>query len=145
MALLKLDQRYGGERRQLQRHMEAIIGLPVIKEDNLTELEDISNRLCDIIAKLNDYGRTQELVGTSSLYTLVLQKMPSNLLLRYHETCQGIEDTEDSDGLAKFADWLNRQVSLRLELAEIQGSSRKPQRKSNENQPGRQKSNAHSS
>jgi hypothetical protein len=49
--------------------------------------------------------------------------MPSNLLLRYHETCQGIDDdTEDSDGLAKFADWLNRQVSLRLELAEIQGS-----------------------
>jgi hypothetical protein len=67
MAFLQLDLRYGGERRLLQRHVEAFIWLPATKEESLTELEDISNRLCDIIAKLNDYGLTRELVGNSSL------------------------------------------------------------------------------
>lgn len=137
LAIAKLDQKYGGERRQLQRQIESIITLPNIKEDNLTELEDISDRLCDIVAKLMDNGQTQELTGASSLYTLVLQKMPENLLLRYHE--MNGEDSRIEDGLAKFADWLNRQVSLRLELAEIKSATKKSSRPNQTSHKDRQK------
>ncbi|XP_077995002.1 uncharacterized protein LOC144448600 [Glandiceps talaboti] len=86
MALTKLEQRYGGEKRQLQHHLNALIALPTVREDNLKGLEDLTNRLCDTVAKLANSGHEAELVGTSTLYTLVLQKVPDSLLIQYYET-----------------------------------------------------------
>jgi hypothetical protein len=123
MALTKLEQRYGGEKRQLQRQIESIISLPTVREENLTELEDTANRLCDVVAKLVDHGLAKELSGTSSLYTLVLQKMPEGLMLKYYDNLK--EDSFQKDGLAKFTDWLNGHVCRRIELAEIQKNARK--------------------
>ena len=92
-----------------------------LKEDNLKGLEDFVNRLYDMVAKLKDAGHEQELVGTSVLYTIVLQKIPDSLLVQYHDT----RPKSSPDGLTTFVQWLNRQVSIRLEMAELKESSKK--------------------
>ena len=54
-ALEKLDQKYGGEKRLLQRHLKAILRASPVKEANLIrELEIFSDRLIDVVAKLED-------------------------------------------------------------------------------------------
>jgi hypothetical protein len=113
VALAKLDQRYGGGRRMLQIHLDAIMSFPTVKEENLQELEELSNRLCDLVTKLDESGQTQELKGISALYTMVLQKVPNSLLIRYRE--KKLMEGKD-DGLAFFADWLDQQVNIRIEL-----------------------------
>ncbi|XP_077992825.1 uncharacterized protein LOC144446858 [Glandiceps talaboti] len=144
MALTKLEQRYGGERRQLQHHLNALIALPTVREDNLKGLEDLTNRLCDTVAKLADSGHEAELVGTSTLYTLVLQKVPDSLLIQYYDTRPRTRE----DGLSAFVDWLNQQVCIRLELAEIKEKPRKSQIEPSKSSTGYRKpqsSNTHSS
>jgi hypothetical protein len=84
MAIEKLKTRYGGEKRLLQQHIEAIMAAKPLKEDNLKGLAEFANRLCDMIAKLKDSGQESELVGISALYIIVLQKIPNSLLVHYH-------------------------------------------------------------
>lgn len=114
MALFKLNQRYGGEQRLIQQQMNYLMGIPPIEGNDLVALEDLSNRLCDMVAKLQDLGRDQELVGYSSLYALIQEKIPEKLLVSYLDT----RDPED-DGLGCFVEWLNHQVCLRLEAQEL--------------------------
>ncbi|XP_070576194.1 uncharacterized protein [Ptychodera flava] len=121
MALTKLDQRYGGEKRQFQRQLDALIAQSTLKEDDLKGLEDVANRLCDLVAKLADSGRESELIGPSTLYTLVLQKIPESLVLQYYDSRPKLRE----DGLSTFVDWLNRQVCVRLELAEIKEKAKR--------------------
>ena len=51
-ALEKLDQKYGSEKRLLQRHLEAILHASRVKETNLKELEIFSDRLTNVVVKL---------------------------------------------------------------------------------------------
>ncbi|XP_070549667.1 uncharacterized protein [Ptychodera flava] len=72
-------------------------------------------------AKLADSGRESELIGPSTLYTLVLQKIPESLVLQYYDSRPKLRE----DGLSTFVDWLNRQVCVRLELAEIKEKAKR--------------------
>ena len=120
MALQKLHTRYGGERRLLQQHIDAIMNVPAVKENDLKGLAELSNRLFDMVAKLTDASQEHDLTGPSALYTIVLKKIPDTLLIQYQNDHPWVEE----DGLAPFVDWLNVQVAIRLEMAEIKESSR---------------------
>jgi len=52
-ALEKLDQKYGGQKRLLQRYLEAILRASPVEESNLKELEIFSDRLTDVVVKLD--------------------------------------------------------------------------------------------
>ncbi|CAM1295397.1 Uncharacterised protein r2_g452 [Pycnogonum litorale] len=119
MAVAKLDQRYGGERRILQRHLESIVSMAAVVEDDLLGLENLSNRLCDIVTKLAEAGQHQELTFASTLYLVAQQKVPRSLLVQYHDTMKS------DDSLVSFVDWLTRQVNIRCECAEIKSALRK--------------------
>jgi hypothetical protein len=132
VGLAKLDQRYGGGRRLLQRYLDAIMSFPEVGEDNLLELEELSNRLCDLVVKLADSQQEQELSGTSALYTMVLQKIPDSLLILYQNQLTEVS----GDGLAVFADWLDRQVNIRIELNELKKRSSTGKRQTSKQQRG---------
>jgi len=51
-ALEKLHQKYRGEKRLLQRYLEAISLASPVEEANLRELEILSDRLTDVVVKL---------------------------------------------------------------------------------------------
>ena len=67
-ALEKLDLKYGGEKRLLQRYLEGILRSSPVEESNLKGLEIFSDRLTDVVAKLEDSNQHQELAGVSALY-----------------------------------------------------------------------------
>jgi hypothetical protein len=114
MALFKLDQRYGGDQRIMQQLMDHVLTTPPVEANDLRSLEDISNKLCDMVAKMKDQGREQELIGYSPLYTVIQQKIPEKMLVLYLDS----RDLK-KDGLGIFVEWLNRQVCLRLEAQEM--------------------------
>ena len=99
-ALEKLDQKYGGEKRLLQRQLDTIMQAPEIGEGDLKQLEVFSDRLTDIVAKLDDHGYERELTGISALYTAVKSKIPGSLLVSYQ---QWVFDHDKTDGLRVFA------------------------------------------
>ncbi|XP_064629238.1 uncharacterized protein LOC135488533 [Lineus longissimus] len=150
MAIEKLETRYGGEKRLIQQHIEAIMAIIPLKEENLKGLADFANKLFDIVAKLKDAGQERELNGASALYTIALQKIPDRLLIQYQDTLP----LSSVDGLTSFTKWLNRQVSIRLEMAELKepvkkqyqgGTSTSSSRKSRSDNRSTHKSQAHSS
>ena len=69
-TLEKLDQKYGGEKRLL-RYLEAILRVSPVEETNVKELKIFSDRLTDIVVKLEDSDQHQELAGISALHIAV--------------------------------------------------------------------------
>lgn len=121
-ALSKLEERYGGKRRLIQRHMKRLIGSgnnKVPAEEDLTELEKISDIISDVVISLKEYGGESELIGDSALFTLAMKRVPDQLVLRY-------QDSDPSpEGLGTFSTWLSRFVNRRLELREIRSNDEK--------------------
>ena len=64
----KLDQKYGGEKRLLQHYLEAILRASPVEETNLKKLEIFTDRLTDVVVKLEDSDQHQELAGLSARY-----------------------------------------------------------------------------
>jgi len=54
-----------------------------VEEANLKELEIFSDRLTDVVAKLEDNEQNQELTGVFALYIAVQQKIPESLLVSF--------------------------------------------------------------
>ena len=121
-ALKKLDQKYGGEKRLLQRYLEAILSASPVEETNLKELEIFSDRLTDVMVKLEDSDQHQELAGVSALYVAVQQKLPESLLIAYQE---GLHRQPRKDGLSVFSKWLQKQVVYRMDVEEVKKRTKK--------------------
>ena len=121
-ALEKLDQKYGGEKRLLQRYLEAILRASPVEETNLKELEIFSDRLTDVVVKLEDSDQHQELAGVSALYIAVQQKLPGSLLLAYQEW---LHRKPRKDGLSVFSKWLQKQVVYRMDVEEVKERTKK--------------------
>ena len=121
-ALEKLDQKYGGEKRLLQRYLEAILRASPVEETNLKELEIFSDRLTDVVVKLEDSDQHQELAGVSALYIAVQQKLPGSLLIAYQEL---LHRKPRKDGLSVFSKWLQKQVVYRLDVEEVKERTKK--------------------
>jgi len=60
-ALEKLDQKYGGEKRLLQRYLEASLRASPVEETNLKELEIFWDRLTDVVVKLENSDQQEYL------------------------------------------------------------------------------------
>ena len=80
----KLDQKYGGEKRLLQRYLEAIFALPD-EETNLKELEILSDHLTDVVVIFFYFLFNAILFTTSTLALLTVLILYIHLHLR--DTC----------------------------------------------------------
>ena len=81
----KLDQKYRGEKRLLQRYLEAILRASPVEETKQKELEKFTDRLSDLVVKLDDSDQYQELTEVPLLYIAVQQKLPGSLPNAYQE------------------------------------------------------------
>ena len=115
----KLDEKYGGEKRLLQRRLEAVLRASPVEETNLKELEIFSDGLTDVVAKLKDSDQHQELAGVSALYIAVQQKLSESPLIAYQEWLHR------KDGLFLFSKWLQKQVVYRMDVEEVKERTRK--------------------
>jgi len=88
-ALEKLDQKYGGEKRVLQRYLEASLRASPVQETNLKELEIFSDRLTDVVVKLENSDQHQELAGLSQLTLQCNGSYQGLFLTRTKSGCTG--------------------------------------------------------
>ena len=100
----------------MQRYLEAILRASPVDETNQKELEIFSDRLTDIVVKLEDSNQHQELAGIFSLYIAVQQKLPSSLLIAYQEW---LHRKPREDGLSVLSKWLLKQVVYRMDVEGI--------------------------
>ena len=121
-ALEKLDLKYGGEKRLLQRYLEGILRSSPVEESNLKGLEIFSDRLTDVVAKLEDSDQHQELAGVSALYIAVQQKLPESLLIAYQEW---LHRKPRKDGLSVFSKWSQKQVVYRMDVEAVKERTKK--------------------
>ena len=120
-ALEKLDQNYGGEKRLLQRHLKAILHASPVEKANL-KLEIFSDRLTDVVVKLEDSHQHKELAGVSALYIAVQQKLPGSLLIAYQDW---LHRKPRKDGLSVVSKWLQKQVVYRMDVEEVKERTKK--------------------
>ena len=113
LALSKLDARYGGARRMLVKDMERLNNIRDVPMSDIDTIGNFSDQLSDVLVRMVDSGRESELTGNSVLYTMVCQKVPEALLMKYYDTDPG------DDGMATFGDWLNTYVNKRLEISQM--------------------------
>ena len=107
--------------------MESILRASPVEEANLKELEIFSDRLTDVVAKLEDNDQHQELTGVSALYIAVQQKIPESLLVSFQEW---LHREPRKDGLSTFSKWLQKQVAYRMEVEEVKARTKKKKEES---------------
>ena len=90
-----------------------------VEESNLKELEIFSDRLTDVVVKLEDSDQPQELAGVSPLYIALQQKLPGSLIIAYF--CK----KPRKDGLFVFSKWLQKQVVYRMDVEEVKERTKK--------------------
>lgn len=115
LALRRLDQRFGGAKRAVQRHLREIFETDKVRENDLSGLENFVDCLQNIEASLLEQGHISELSSASALYCAVLLKMPEELVLKYRMSM----DDGGSDTLSELIFWLQRYVTLKAEAIEV--------------------------
>lgn len=89
------------------------------EETKLQELEIFSDSLTDVVVKLEDSDRHQELAGISALYIAVQQQLPGFLLTAYQEWLHR------KDGLSVFSKWLQKQLVYHMDIKEVKETTKK--------------------
>jgi hypothetical protein len=138
-ALSKLEDRYGGKRRLIQRHIHQLMTQPRVQEDDLKSLERFADNLEDAVIGLREQGGESTLEGDSALLSIVLQKTPERIFLRYQDS------NPHQENLLSFSHWLSEYVSRRLELRELKELSHYNQNNSGYKKKGQSYQNSTSS
>ena len=78
-----LKRRFGGERRQLYNYLDDVKKMKPLQERGILEFEKFADILVSIIVTLREHNRSSELEPDSLLLSLVVEKIPDTMLLRY--------------------------------------------------------------
>ena len=70
-------RKYGGNRRQIQSHLDELKRMKPLKEDDVKELEKFADILERAVINLKENGRPSDLEG-GTLYTILLEPYPGN-------------------------------------------------------------------
>ena len=96
VAKSRLLRKYGGNRREIQSHVDELTKMKPIREENAKELEKFADMLEQAVINLQDNNRAADLEA-GTLYTIILEKLP--------EKSYGIDQTEDKKkGTCKVCD-----------------------------------------
>ena len=106
----------------MQGYLKAILRASPVEETNLKELEIFSDRLTDVVVKLEDSDQHQGLTGVTAPYIAVQQKLPGSLLIAYQEW---LHRKPRKDGLSVFSKWLRKQVVYRMDIEEVKERTKK--------------------
>ena len=93
-----------------------------MEKSNLKGLETSSDRLTDVVAKLENSDQHQELAGVSALHIAVQQKLPESLLIAYQEW---LHRKTRNDVLSVFSKWLQKQVVYHMDVEEVKERTKK--------------------
>ena len=114
-AKARLSRKYGGSRRQVQAHLEELKGLKPLGDDNAKEMEIFADVLERAVISLKENGQESDL-GSGTLYTLILEKVPERLLAQYYRW-RGENHLRES--LETLKDWVTEEAEYQVQANEI--------------------------
>ena len=82
-AKSRLERKFGGQRRQINLHLEELDEFRPIRLRNAKDLDRLADLLNVIVINLKEAGRKEEL-GNGSLHMKVHKKMTSTMLANYN-------------------------------------------------------------
>jgi len=92
--------KYGGNRREIQCHVDELIKMKPIREENAKELERFADMLERAVINLKENNRAADLEA-GTLYTIILEKLPEKLLSQYIRWVKENRRVESLTGLQR--------------------------------------------
>ena len=115
-ARSELERKYGGTGRRIRRQLEEIRMMKPVRAGNCKDLDDLADRVQNLVTNLEDSGCAADLTEMSAYYILVKEKLPASYLKTYKRWQQ---DRNKTDSLVLFADWLADEAVCEREAQEI--------------------------
>ena len=114
-AKSRLLRKYGGNRRVIQCHLDELIKMKPIGEENAKELEKFADMLERAVINLQENNRVADLEA-GILYTIILEKLPEKLLSQYSRWVKGNRKVES---VITFKDWTAEEAEYQIHATEI--------------------------
>ena len=114
-AIRRLEQKFGGDRRQTAVHTEALARLPVIRMERAAQdLEKFADLLQVAVIHLEDAGHSQELQA-GAFYQQLLKKLPQSLLTQYYRQ---MTERGEAETVCTLLAWALREADYRTTAQE---------------------------
>ena len=111
----------GGERRQLQNHVEDVKRIKSIQEGNVQELEKFADTLVSTVVTLREHSRWSELQPGSLLFTVVLEKIPKSMCPDF---TVWVKESGRPESIESLRDWITEESEYQVKAAEtVEGAS----------------------
>eukprot|EP00117_Sycon_ciliatum_P035161 scpid83758/ scgid26711/ len=107
-ALRRLEQRYGGQRRQIAVHVEELEEFNQIRTAKAADLERFADLLEVAIVQMTDAGLQSEL-GIGTMYTRLQQKLATPILTQYH---RWVLENSKHESVRTLQEWVNREAAI---------------------------------
>ena len=114
-ARARLARKYGGSRRQVQSHLEELKKLKPLQEGNAKDLEAFADVLERAVICLKENGRQTDL-DAGTLYTIILEKIPGQLLSQYY---RWLREHQRNESMETLKDWISQEADYQVQAAEI--------------------------
>ena len=114
-AKSRLLRKYGGNRREIQCHVDELIKLKPIGEENSKELEKFADMLERAVINLQENNRAADLEA-GTLYTIILEKLPEKLLSQY---IRWVKENRRVESLITLKDWTAEEAEYQIQATEI--------------------------
>ena len=114
-AKSRLLRKYGGNPREIQSHVDELIKMKPIREENAKELERFADMLERAVINLQENDRVADLEA-GTLYTIILEKLPEKLLSQY---IRWVKENRRVESLITLKDWTAEEAECQIQATEI--------------------------
>lgn len=101
----RLEQKFGGERRQVAIYLEDLDQFPAMKVESATQIEKFADILDVAVLNMKEANRDDDLKD-GSLYLRLQRKMPETMLARFH---RWIAENDETESVETLRDWVNQE------------------------------------
>ena len=114
-AKSRLVRKYGGNRREIQCHVEEVLKMRPLREENTKELETFVDMLERAVINFQEKNRASDLEAVS-FYTIILEKMPEKLLAQYY---RWVKENEKVESLVIVKDWTSEEAEYQFQAIKL--------------------------
>ena len=107
----RMNQKYRGNRRQVQAHIDELRKMTPINADNPRELERFANIVERTVVSLKENDKFANLEG-GTLYAIVLEKLPQALLSQYY---RWVKEKGSKESLEELRHWVAEEAEYQVQ------------------------------
>ncbi|XP_022794997.1 uncharacterized protein LOC111333608 [Stylophora pistillata] len=114
-AKARLNRKYGGNRRQVQAHIDELRRMKPLKAENPRELERFADLVERRVDTLKENKHTSDLEG-GTLYAIVLEKIPQSLLSQYY---RWVKEKGKLESFEELREWVAEEAEYQIQASEV--------------------------